>query len=34
MEINGAQVQETYYKKDMVLSEATMKDLEIGRAPV
>ena len=28
MEINGAQVQETYYYKDMGLSEATMKALD------
>ena len=28
MEINGAQVQETYYYKDMNLSEATMKALD------
>ena len=28
MEINGAKVQETYYYKDMGLSEATMKALD------
>ena len=40
MEINGANVQEIYYYKDMGLSEATMKALDkkgftqIGRAHV